>query len=195
MTREEITIHYEKLCFQYETIMSVLKQRNLVDLDFAEEQEAKFYANLGTEKEFHFGRLRDVEESLKWYFRNIDATADYVSLTDIVKKYIQESLGYVIQSWRRSKNTMEYLRIWELINNRDFNDAACMEILEKSSKGSFTITPTKWINNTNAIGIRLKRGKGGSVKAHPDIASDFKLWLDPNFRYHLIWYVRKHPRN
>ena len=132
MTREEITIHYEKLCFQYETIMSVLKQRNLVDLDFAEEQREKFYANLGTEKEFHFSRLRDVGESLKWCFRNIDATADYVSLTDIVKKYIQESLGYVIQSWRRSKNTMEYLRIWELINNRDFNDAACMEILEKS---------------------------------------------------------------
>ena len=60
---------------------------------------------------------------------------------------------------------------------------------------TFTITPTKWINNTNAIGIRSKRGKGGSVKAHPDIASDFKLWLDPNFRYHLIWYVRKHSRN
>lgn len=87
MTREEMSNHYEKLCFQYETIMSVLKQRNLVDLDFAEEQRAKFYANLGTEKEFHFRRLRDVEESMKWYFRNIDASADYVSLTDIVKKH------------------------------------------------------------------------------------------------------------
>lgn len=195
MTREEMSIHYEKLCFQYETIMNVLKQRNLVNLDFAEEQREKFYANLGTEKEFHFNRLRDVEESIEWYFRNIDSTADYVSLTDIVKKYTQESPGYVIQSWMRSRNTMEYLRIWEQINNRDFNDVECMEIIEKSSKGLLTITPTKWISNTNAIGIRLKRGKGGSVKAHPDIASDFKLWLDPNFRYHLIWYVRKHCNN
>ena len=92
MTREEMSIHYEKLCFQYETIMSVLKQRNLVNLDFAEEQREKFYANLGTEKEFHFNRLRDVEESLEWYFHNINSTADYVSLTDIVKKY----MGYYL---------------------------------------------------------------------------------------------------
>ena len=131
MTREEMSNHYEKLCFQYETIMNVLKQRNLVNLDFAEEQREKFYANLGTEKEFHFNRLRDVEESIEWYFRNIDSTADYVSLTDIVKKYTQESPGYVIQSWMRSRNTMEYLRIWEQINNRDFNDVECMEIIEK----------------------------------------------------------------
>ena len=68
MTREEITIHYEKLCFQPETIMSVLKQRNLVDLDFAEEQREKFYANLGTEKEFHrnlFCRPRQERFSFK----------------------------------------------------------------------------------------------------------------------------------
>lgn len=191
MIREELAMFYEKICFQYETVMDVLKQRNLVDQSFMEEHRQKFYSTLGTEKEFHFNKLCDVEESVRWYFQNIDGSSDYISLTELSRKYTDKSPGYIIQSWMRSRNSLEYLRIWELINNPEFNDKACSELLDRHDNGSFTITPSKWISCTNAIGIRLKRGKGGGVKAHPDIASDFKLWLDPNFRYHLIWFVRK----
>lgn len=193
MTKEEIEMYYDLLGFKYEASIGILYSKQLVDAEWVRDSRKRFFDKLEQERELHFRRVADYEDTIRFFFRMIDEkSGEFVSLTDIARKYSQDPPGYTIQSWMRSKNTIAYLRIWELINNYSFDDEACMKLIDACSKNSFTLTPTKWIANTNAIGIRVKRGKGGGVEVHADIAMDFRLWIDPNFRHHLIWYVREH---
>lgn len=193
MTREEIEMYYDLLGFKYEAAIGALYARELVDEEWVRESRKRFFDKLERERDLHFRRISDYEASMRLFFTMVDdKNGKYVSLTDIARKYSQDPPGYTIQSWMRSKNTIAYLRIWELINNYYFDDEVCAELIESSSKNSVTLTPSKWISSTKAIGIRVKRGKGGGVEAHEDIAMDFRLWIDPNFRHHLIWYVREH---
>ena len=117
------------------------------------------------------------------------ACKDMVSLTELAGQYSEESPGYVIQSWMRSRNTLEFLRQWENDMNAEFDDRACEELIQQGHTTSFTITPSLWIRRTRAVGIRIKQGKGGGVKAYPEIVADFHLWLDPKVRLAI---VRKH---
>ena len=105
------------------------------------------------------------------------------------KRYSGESPGYVIQSWMRSRNTLEFLRQWEDDMNEEFDDRVCEELIHQGHTTSLTITPSLWIRKTHAIGMRVKQGKGGGVSAYPEIAADFQLWLDPKARLAM---VRKH---
>ena len=114
---------------------------------------------------------------------------DMVSLTELAKQYSGESPGYVIQSWMRSRNTLEFLRQWEDDMNEEFDDRICEELIHQGHTTSLTITPSLWIRKTHAIGMRVKQGKGGGVSAYPEIAADFQLWLDPKARLAM---VRKH---
>ena len=95
----------------------------------------------------------------------------------------------MIQSWMRSRNTVEFLRQWENDMNAEFDDRACEELIHQGHTTSLTITPSLWIRRTHAVGVRVKQGKGGGVSAYPEIAADFHLWLDPKAR---LAVVRKH---
>ena len=107
--------------------------------------------------------------------------------TGIVKRYSEESPGYIIQSWMRSRNTLEFLRQWENDMNAEFDDRACEELIHQGHTTSLTITPTLWIRRTHAVGMHVKQGKGGGVSAYPEIAADFHLWLDPKMRLAIVW--------
>ena len=92
----------------------------------------------------------------------------------------------MIQSWMRSRNTLEFLRQWEMAENPDFDDAACKELMQQARSSSLTITPSLWVKRTQAIGMTVKQGKGGGVTAHSEIALDFHLWLDPAMRVTMV---------
>ena len=116
---------------------------------------------------------------------------DMVSLTKLAKQYSEDSPGYVIQSWMRSRNTLEFLRQWENDMNEDFDDRACENLMHQAHTTSLTLTPSLWIRRTQAVGMHVKQGKGGGVSAYPEIATDFKLWLKPTERLALVRFVRE----
>lgn len=109
----------------------------------------------------------------------------FVSMTAIAKKKAS-SPGYLIQSWMRSNATIEYLRMWEKIYNPRFQEAACDELIHTIKTTGTTLTPSLWINTTQATGMRTSRGKGGGTIAHPEIAEMFRAWLFPEFMLELI---------
>ena len=86
-----------------------------------------------------------------------NANKGSISLTQLVKEYSEESPGYVIQSWMRGRNTLEFLRQWEVAENPDFDDAACDELIRQARSSSLTITPSLWVKRTQAIGTTVKQ--------------------------------------
>lgn len=110
----------------------------------------------------------------------------YLSLTALAREKDASSPGYVIQSWLREIRTIEFLRIWELQNNQNFNDAGCYRFMESLRTAPTTFTTKKWGEATGAIGIQSKAGKTGGTYAHPEIFCHFKAWLFPEFQYTLI---------
>lgn len=138
-----------------------------------------FYATLEKEKERWKLGVKNYEEVIRQYLSFLDESNDDISLTEIAKQYSADTPGYVIQSWMRSRNTMEFLRQWELAENPNFDQQVCDELMEKVKTSSFTLTPTQWVKRTGAVGLRVRQGKGGGVMAHPDITSDFRMWLGP----------------
>ena len=120
---------------------------------------------------------------------------DWVSLTELAEQYSDEFPEYIIQSWMRSCNTLEFLRQWGNDINAEFDDRACEELIHQGRTASLTITPSLWIRRTHAVGMHMKQGKGRGVRAYPEIAADFHLWLDPKarltiVRMHIRWPVR-----
>ncbi len=77
---------------------------------------------------------------------------------------------------------------WERQNNPDFDEKAFEQLLIDARSPSYTLTPTKWINTVNAIGMNSKRGKNGGTEAHPFIACDFEMRLDTGVRYEVLKY-------
>lgn len=110
----------------------------------------------------------------------------YISLTEIAKRKNSNNPSYVIQSWLRDKNTIEFLSLWEKDNNPEFNLNEFENLRNKLSEPSFTVTAKAWITKTNAKGIISKQGNNGGTLAHHDIAVDFITWLFPEKRYELI---------
>ncbi len=111
---------------------------------------------------------------------------DYISLTDIARKFDSENPSYLIQSWLRSRNTIEFLGEWERNNNHEFDESAFEKLIIDVRSPSYTLTPSKWIDTVNAIGLTSKRGKNGCTMAHPFIVCDFEMWNDMKFRYEMI---------
>lgn len=111
---------------------------------------------------------------------------DYISsLTELARLENSENPSYVIQAWFRNRNTLEFLRRWELENNPRFNKTECQNLIVQMQTSSFTPTAKKWITTTNAVGIISKQGNTGGTLAHRDIALDFQMWLNPEVRYEL----------
>lgn len=104
----------------------------------------------------------------------------YLSLTDITRG--EEGTDH-IKNWMRNRNTVEFLGLWETINNPDFKGVEFDTFRKEAGLNSFTLTPKKWIETTGAIGIVSKAGKtGGGTFAHKDIALEFCTWLSPLFK-------------
>lgn len=114
---------------------------------------------------------------------------DYISLTDLAKYKIRddEDPSIAIKNWMRNRNTIELLGIWEQLHNPDFKQLEFDLFKKEAGLNAFTMSPTKWIQSTNAIGIRTKRGRYGSgTFAHVDIALDFATWISPEFRLYVF---------
>jgi len=114
-----------------------------------------------------------------------DGKDDYFSLTDIAK-YSGERTEIIIQNWLRNRNTVEFLGVWEQLNNPDFNHIEFDVIKSQAGLNAFTLSAKKWVSTTNAIGIRSKAGRYGGTYAHKDIALEFCSFLSPAFRLYLI---------
>lgn len=112
---------------------------------------------------------------------------DYISLTDLAKFKDKERFDYIIQNWLRSKHTLEYVGTWELLYNQNFNSTEFDGFKNEAGTHSFVMTPKRWINSTNAIGIISKQGRYNSgTYAHPDIAFEFASWISAEFKLYLV---------
>lgn len=112
---------------------------------------------------------------------------DYISLTDLARFKDEERFDYIIQNWLRSKHTIEYVGTWELLYNPNFKPTEFDGFKNEAGTHSFVMTPKKWIESTNAIGIVSKRGRYNSgTYAHPDIAFEFASWISAEFKLYLV---------
>ena len=111
---------------------------------------------------------------------------DYISLTDIAKWRTVENPGYVIQNWMRNKNTVSFLGLWERFHNPEFNSIEFEAIESEAGLNSFVLTPKRWVEATNAIGIITKQGRYAATYAHKDIAFEFASWVSPEFKLYII---------
>lgn len=109
---------------------------------------------------------------------------DYICLTDMVRD--QENNHHIIANWLRKGDTIDFLTIWEQLNNPDFKLLEIEEFIGRVGKNSFSISPKQWIDRTGAIGLIVKSGKYGGTYAHKDIAFEFGAWLSPLFKLLLI---------
>ena len=111
---------------------------------------------------------------------------DFVSLTDIARAKNPKEPKDVIKNWMRLRSSLEFLGIWEILNNPTFNRVDFDPLLAESGRNSFTMSPTRWINEFNAIGIRTKAAKNGGTFAHRDIAFEFASWISSEFKLYII---------
>ncbi|WP_449397379.1 KilA-N domain-containing protein [Cryomorpha ignava] len=98
---------------------------------------------------------------------------DYISLTAIARNKNANEPKDVVKNWMRSKSTIEFLGLWEQINNTSFKGVEFDSFKNEAGSNAFTLSPSKWIENTNAIGIISKQGKNGGTYAHKNIAFEF----------------------
>nr|WP_099321452.1 KilA-N domain-containing protein [Anaerococcus sp. Marseille-P3625] len=107
---------------------------------------------------------------------------DYISLTDIAKQKNPNAPADIIKNWLRSRSTIEYLGLWESLNNSDFKLVEFDQFKNESGSNSFVLSPKKWIESTGAIGITSRAGRNGGTYAHRDIAFEFASWISPEFK-------------
>jgi hypothetical protein len=118
-----------------------------------------------------------------WSSTNED---DYISLTDIASFKNHNEPKDVVKNWLRNRGTIEFLGLWEHINNPEFKGVKFDSFLFEAGSNSFTLSPTRWIEQTNAIGIVSKQGRGGGTFAHKDIAFEFASWVSAEFKLYLL---------
>ncbi|MDY0195593.1 MAG: KilA-N domain-containing protein [Sulfurovaceae bacterium] len=111
---------------------------------------------------------------------------DYICITDIAKYKDEFQANDIIRNWLRNRNTIEFLGIWEQLNNSNFKPVEFDGFRKEAGLNSFTMSPAKWIEATNAIGIISKSGRYGGTYAHKDIAFEFASWVSVEFKIYLI---------
>ena len=111
---------------------------------------------------------------------------DYISLTDIARHKDPERTDYLISNWLRNRNTIEFLGIWEALNNPGFNPIEFDGFRKSAGLNSFILTVKQWVERTQAIGLVSRAGRYGGTFAHKDIAFEFGSWLSPEFKLYLI---------
>ena len=108
---------------------------------------------------------------------------DYISLTDMLKA---KDGDFFISDWLRNRNTVEFLGIWERVNNPGFNYGEFATIRSQAGLNSYKISVKEWVAKTNAVGLRATAGRYGGTYAHKDIAFEFGMWISPEFKVYLI---------
>ncbi len=112
---------------------------------------------------------------------------DYISLTDMARKKNPIAPKDVVKNWLRLRSTIEFLGLWEQLNNPNFKGVEFDSFKSHAGENSFTLSPQQWIKATNAIGLVSKSGRyGGGTYAHKDIAFEFASWLSPEFKLYII---------
>ena len=111
---------------------------------------------------------------------------DYICITDIAQQKNPLEPKDVVKNWMRLKNTIEYLGLWEMLNNPDFKGVEFDPLLREAGSNAFTLSPARWVELTNAIGIITKSGRGGGTYAQRDIAFKFASWVSVEFELYLI---------
>lgn len=111
---------------------------------------------------------------------------DFISLTDIARNKNADEPKDVVKNWMRSRTTIEFLGLWEQLNNPEFKGVEFDSFLYQAGSNSFTLSPTKWIETTNAKGIITKSGNNGGTFAQKDIAFEFASWVSSGFKLYLI---------
>lgn len=111
-------------------------------------------------------------------------SGDYICLTDMVKGI--ENGASLVEKWLRNKNTIEFLGLWEMLNNPQFNTEAYNEIFKQSGLNRFALSAKQWVEKTGAIGLIAQAGRYGGTYAHKDIAFEFGSWVNPTFKLYLI---------
>ena len=111
---------------------------------------------------------------------------DYISITDIARYKNPIEPKDVVKNWLRNRSTIEFLGLWEKIHNPDFKGVEFEPLFLESGNNAFTMSPTRWVNITNAIGIFTKTGSGGGTYAHEDIAFEFASWISSEFKLYLV---------
>lgn len=116
-----------------------------------------------------------------------DFQNEYISLTDIAKYRNADDPRFIIQNWMRNRDTIEFLGLWEMLHNVDFNRVQFEAVKMEAGTNRFVMTPTKWIEQTSAKGIISKAGRyGGGTYAHSDIAMEFASWISAEFKLYLM---------
>lgn len=113
-------------------------------------------------------------------------TEDFISLTDIARYKDSSNMDTIIQNWLRNRNTVELLGLWEQLYNPDFKPLEFEGFRKQAGLNSFVLTPKRWIEATNAIGIVSKAGRYGGTFAHKDIAFEFASWISIEFKLYII---------
>ena len=111
---------------------------------------------------------------------------DFISLTDIARYKNPEEPNVVVANWMRNHNTIEYLGLWEQLNNPNFKPLEFEGFMSEAGANAFTLSPMKWVNSTNAVGIFVRAGRGGGTFAHKDIAFKFASWISAEFELYMI---------
>ena len=111
---------------------------------------------------------------------------DYICITDIAKQKNVEAPNGVISNWMRNRNTIEFLGIWESLYNHNFNPIEFEGFKKEAGLNAFTMSPTKWVESTNAIGIKAISGRYGGTYAISDIAFEFASWVSVEFKLYLV---------
>lgn len=122
---------------------------------------------------------------ISFYTKESDRS-DYISLTDIARKQNPLEPKAVVANWMRTRSTIEYLGLWEQLNNPDFKGIEFESFKNEAGSNAFTLSPQWWIKATNAIGIISKSGRYGGTYAHSDIAFEFASWVSPEFKLYII---------
>jgi len=122
-------------------------------------------------------------EEIRMY--TVDFENDFISLTDIAK-YKSDDANATICNWMRTRETIEFLGLWERLHNTDFKPLEFEGFRGEAGLHAFTMSPTKWIQGVNAIGIVSKAGRYGGTYAHSDIALEFASWISAEFKLYII---------
>ncbi|OGP64463.1 MAG: DNA-binding protein [Deltaproteobacteria bacterium RBG_13_47_9] len=128
-------------------------------------------------------KIRVLNQDIAFYSQQ---DADYICITDIARYKDAERTDYIIQNWLRNRNTIEFLGIWEHLNNPNFKPIEFEGFRRQAGLNSFALTAKRWIEATNAIGLISKSGRYGGTYAHKDIAFEFASWVSVEFKLYMI---------
>ena len=128
-------------------------------------------------------RIQVLDREVAVYVQNNE---DFICITDIARYKNSDGTDDLIRNWIRNRNTIEFLGIWEQLNNPNFNPVEFDGFRKRAGLNSFTLTPHQWIEKTNARGIISKPGRYGGTYAHKDIAFEFASWISVEFKLYLI---------